>query len=342
MDATLLCGTYTPDAGNGEGIYALAMDASGRVSDHRLVARADSPSFIATHPNLPVVYAACESDGTVRAWSVSDVGDLEPLGDGIHAGEAVCHVVVDPRGRYLVASCYGDGSVVYVPLRVDGGLGSPVVAEAAHDPHAAEKVADRVSRAHAALVLHDGRVLTIDIGFDLLRVWDVGDAGLELAGHGALPLGSGPRHAVQHPAGEIYTISEYSTEIFVSRADSEGNVVTGQHHPATFADYAGPAHGCEVTLTDDGRVLHATTRGPNVITTFSIHDEGQRLVPVGDTPCEGDWPRHQLEYDGRLYVANQFSDSVTAFVVDPQTGTPTYDATHAIGTPACLIPAAQR
>ena len=68
---SLWTGAYTSPNGTGRGISALgvALDAadlnSARVN---LAVAADSPSFLAEHPSLPLLYAVAEFDGTVQAF----------------------------------------------------------------------------------------------------------------------------------------------------------------------------------------------------------------------------------------------------------------------------------
>jgi len=117
-----LLGGYTADTGgNASGIgmlvAGLADDASagGALAFTGEVATADSPSWLAPHPGSltvapsGVVYAALEHRGQVQAFRRTGEAAFAPFGDPIDAGEAVCHVAVSPDGRFLVASCWGDG-----------------------------------------------------------------------------------------------------------------------------------------------------------------------------------------------------------------------------------------
>ena len=61
-------GSYTADSGGrGTGIGAVAAAADGTLRWLGIAAPADSPSFLAVHPSLPVVYAVAEQARTVRA-----------------------------------------------------------------------------------------------------------------------------------------------------------------------------------------------------------------------------------------------------------------------------------
>jgi 6-phosphogluconolactonase len=137
-------GAYAPDAGSAEGIGILqAGDADSVWASGPLgmvgtaVAAPGSPSWVATHPQLDVVYAALESEGTVQAYRRTGETSLAPLGAPVPAGAAVCHVVVAPDGSFLVASCWGDGRVVRISLDAAGRPSAPVIAAAASDPYGA-------------------------------------------------------------------------------------------------------------------------------------------------------------------------------------------------------------
>ncbi|GGF35876.1 lactonase family protein [Subtercola lobariae] len=215
-------------AADGEQGDAARVEWLGRAVD------APSPSFVAVHPTLPVVYAVAERAQTVAAFrSVDDVDgvpQLEPLGSAWPAGEAVCHVAVDNLGRFVTATCWGDGRVLLYELASDGALISRFEGAPAADPHAESAAAEadtqgmlartgfapRTSRAHCSLMLPDGRIMTTDLGFDLVRVWSyTPGTGLVLDHEIVLPFWSGPRHLIAHPNGTVLIITEYSVEVVV-------------------------------------------------------------------------------------------------------------------------------
>ena len=96
-----------------------------------------SPSWLARHPTLDVVYAALEGAGTVQAFRRSGGARLVRSGAPVALGDRPRHLVVAPDGSSLVASCRDDGRVVRVRLDTEGRLGSEVAAAApARDPYA--------------------------------------------------------------------------------------------------------------------------------------------------------------------------------------------------------------
>ena len=161
--------------GRSEGIGTLtagAMDAawaSGTLSFGRLATArpSPSPSWLAAHPRLDVVYAAHEGAGAIAAYERVDALRLRPLGRSLRVGESPCHIAVAPDGAYLVVSCYGDGRVVRVSLGEHGGLGAAVVVtpDAIRDPHAADARPDERDEFTAAGI-HDLRALAAALAHD--------------------------------------------------------------------------------------------------------------------------------------------------------------------------------
>ena len=141
----LLLGGYTPDMdGRAAGIGVLdAGDPDGATVDGQLslrpaVVAASSPSWVARHPSLDVVYAALEFRGEVQAYRRTGPDSWVPLGAAVAAGESVCHVAVAPDGGSLVASCWSDGRVVRMRVDAAGVPSAPVIAAAAVDPYGPE------------------------------------------------------------------------------------------------------------------------------------------------------------------------------------------------------------
>ncbi|GAB2737737.1 lactonase family protein [Arthrobacter bambusae] len=333
IDGTLIwAGAYTADSdGNGMGIGAVAAREDGSIAWLGTAVEAPSPSFLAVHPALPVVYAVAEAAQTVRAYRRTGLFGLEPLGEAWPAGAAACHVAVDPSARFIVVNCWGDGNVLLYGLDDDGGITSRFAAPPAKDPHASvdggidiATGGARVSRAHASLMLEDGRIMTTDLGFDLVRVWNYfPDTGLLKDHEVALPVGSGPRHLVQHPSADaVFVVTEYSIEVVVLLPGADGRFALHRRGPATAGGAADGDAAAEIALSPDNRFVYTGIRGSNRISVLAVEGSGTRLRPVADVPSGGDWPRHHLVRDGWLHVAHERSNQVTTFALDHATGIP--------------------
>ena len=329
-------GCYTADGGGrGTGIGALRAGADGKLSWLGVAAAADSPSFLAVHPTRDVVYAVGEAARTVRAYRRSGEFGLSPAGPDWTAGEAACHVAVDPQGRFLVVTCWGDGQVLLYELDDDGGISARFAA-------AASTVPGRSSRAHASLMLNDGRVMTTDLGHDRLRVWNyLPSQGLLLDHEVALPRDCGPRHLVQHPGGSVLVVTEYSIEVAVVQRSRESGIFSlAGVVPATSAGALPGDSAAEIALSADGRHAYVGIRGSNRISVLEVASDGGAPRPVADVPSGGDWPRHHLVRNGWLHVAHERSGDVVTYPLDPENGLPG----EAVGrlevpSPTALVPA---
>lgn len=371
-DALFWTGSYTDDFNrDGVGIGALSLSAPGDGPRLRWLGTAtsttvDSPSFLAVHPSLPLVYTFTQFGQQVQAFRRTAETALEPVGEGWPADELVCHIAIDPHGRYVVVSCYGGGAVILYELDSDGAIVSRIASTTpAADPHAdrgdyldAEAEArrkgfqPRMSRAHAALILPDGRIMTTDLGFDLVRVWNYepatagAAAALTLDVEVALPLWSGPRHLTWHPGGFALICTEYSVEVATIAPDPEAepgrsglpaftlaHISPATKEPAELFDAA-----AEISLSADNRFAYVTVRNSNRIGTVRIDADGS-VHPVGDVPTGADWPRHHRVHGRSLMIAHENSSDISLYDLDPESGLPSAPVeVIAVGAPTAIIP----
>jgi 6-phosphogluconolactonase (cycloisomerase 2 family) len=341
-------GAYTTDGnGTASGIGRAVAAADGALAQPVLAVPDDSPSFVALHPTLPVLYAVEEFAGTVRAFAV-DGTQLRPLGDAWAAGAAACHINVDPAGRFAVATCWGDGRVVTYGLDEHGAISSRTQAEPAHDPHPGtptpEGQPERTSRAHMSLMLPDGRVLTTDLGYDLLRVWRYeAGAGLLPDHEVVLPAGSGPRHLALHPSGHVYVVTEYSNAVLIIAADATGRLTHVGTVPVTKGGAADGDAAAHITVDAAGERVHVTVRGRNLLAELTVLDGGAALEPCWAVPSGVDWPRHHLLVESaeaaHIHVTGQLSSTVSTFELGEPGSEPRLIGVTPVASPTCLVPA---
>lgn len=315
----LLIGGYSGDKGAGTGITV--------VQDGQIVATvpAESPSWIARHPGLPVLYAVEETDeGRVRAWRLEDGVPGEPLGSGETGGSEPAHLAVDSTGRFLITANYSGGSISVHRLGPDGSIGERTdLVE--HDLHG-ELPRQAGAHPHMVRIVGDG-VLVIDLGGDAVYQYRLRDDGtLEQTNVIRTPPGSGPRHAVR--LGErYYMTAELSGELLAYEIDGQLAGV----QPASVAD--GPNQPSELAGND--RFLYVANRGPNTVSVFAL---GAGLPEYRTEVAAGDWPRH-IALDGdTLYVASERSHQVLAMTIDPDTGVPELTSTIEVPSPTVVLP----
>jgi 6-phosphogluconolactonase len=152
-----------------------------------------------------------------------------------------------------------------------------------------------------------------------------------------MPRGSGPRHFVFNPAGDVvYAVNELdSTVASLSFDPVEGNLAVVATAP-TIPGVRSTNHCSEIQLSRDGRLLLVGNRGDDSLSMFRVGKTGQLSAPER-VPCGGRTPRHfAFDPSGKFVaVANQDSDRISIFAIDERQGLqPICDVSE--GTPTCL------
>jgi len=283
-------------AGLGEGIWRTDLDLlSGELTPAVQVCRVPAPSFLVRHPEAPLVYATAEAEpgGAVSVLAVA--GDtLRPLSRVTSAGAAPTHLAQLPG--FLLASNYADGTVGVVPL---DAAGLPTGGTTALPHSGSGPRADRQERSHAhsaTVAPGGGVVLVCDLGTDELRRLRVeGERLVEDGVAYRFPPGAGPRHAVFLPDGRhLLVVTELSSEVVLLEWD--GEVATEVSRTDLAAGAPGthlPSH-LVVSRRDDapGLLLDVADRGPGMLVTLGVAEDGGTLELLGRTNAGVSWPRH--------------------------------------------------
>ncbi|GAA3748603.1 lactonase family protein [Plantactinospora mayteni] len=332
-------GCYTGQSGGrGTGIVAARRDAdTGGLDVLGVVASTPSPSFLARHPRLPVLYAVNElPDGTVSAWTIHPDGVLTPLAVRSTGGADPCHLAVDPAGEYLFVANYGSGSVAVHPLDPTGAQGdrTDLVRHDGRGP-----VPDRQAGPHAHMVSPDPAgtgLLAVDLGTDSLYRY-VRDPDGRLRATARIPTrpGTGPRHLARHPDGRrCFLAGELDASVTAYAVDGADRLVErGRVEASRRPGHAQPS---EIAVGPDGRFLYLANRGVGTVTVFALDEESPRYL--AEVSGIGDWPRHLALLGGHLYVAEERADAVAVFPVDPDSGLPAAAPSRvAVPSPTCVL-----
>lgn len=317
-------GCYTGDkGGEGDGITLLRRDpATGDLIRLGLAARTSSPSFLAQHPTLPVLYAVNELDrGSVSAFTVAPDCSLIPLATRATGGGDPCHLTVTADGRHLVVANYASGSVSVHPLDTEGAPAerSDLLTLKGSGPDV-----ERQSGPHAHQVVQEPNgpgILISDLGSD--RVWrtrldpNTGRLGMPEVAVEMKP-GTGPRHLLHSVDGALLLVGELSGTLSWYRP-AGGPLLERRGETATSTS-SKQVYPSEITMGRDGRFVYVANRGPDTVSAFAW--DGDEATLVAEVPVDGIWPRHMVLLGDHLYVTNQRSHNVTAFRIDRETGIP--------------------
>lgn len=362
-------GTNTGPKTGSEGIYVARFDdATGAVSKPRLAAAAHSPSFLALHPTLPVLYAVAEvanADGTrvgaVQAFTIdAATGSLTPLNHQPSGGGGPCHVAVDAGGRVALAANYSGGSAICLGLANDGSL-KPVGAgqPGGFLQHAYDRTPDegfdarRQEKPHAHSIdpTPDGRfAIVCDLGLDKVLVHALDRERATLAPHGfaATKAGAGPRHFALHPSSRFgYCVNELDFTVTAFAFDPQAGALTEiQTLPTLPADVTNRTgfSTAEIAVHPTGKFVYASNRGHQSIAMYAIDGGSGKLTFLGVEPIRGKTPRNfSIDPTGAfLFAGGQDSNTVTVFAVDRETGRLAYTGTSLdVPAPVCITFARQ-
>ncbi len=292
-----------------------------------------SPTFLTSHPRLPVVYAVNTlAEGAVTALSVDGDGILTQFSNSRSGGVQPSHAAVTDDGRFLICSHYGGSGVVSVlPVTDDGSLRAP--------HHVEVPAGDRRAISHHVSTCDDEAVITF-LGLGEIRGYRIDPEGalaLAWTAHADDPK-AGPRHLVRHPAGPWFVSDELSSTVSVYLPDQAGGVRWSGSVPASLAEPVpgDPNRPSEIALSPDGRFLYVANRSADTIAAFTV--DGPRLRHLGETPAGGVRPRHFALVGSRLYVANERSACITTLMIEAGTGKPGDPRSVAeVERPTCVL-----
>ncbi len=332
---TLFVGTHT---GTGsKGVYAYDWSsATGTVSQEKLAAEIESPTYVALSPNKRYLFTANEVDlfhgvksGGVSSFRIGPgAGQLTAINGVTSGGGGTCFVGVDPSGRTLLCANYTGGSAASFRIGGDGVL-SPAVSEFHYTGHGPNPDRQEAPHVHRAIASPSGKYAFFnDLGLDVIHIYKLDEATAKLTAHHPAvwqaPPGSGPRALRFHPNGRwAYCVLEMGASVVLLEWDeAAGTLTTRQEARLTPEGFTGRAQASEIVLDRSGRFAYAACRFYDTLVNFSVDPETGRLTILGRSTCGGKVPRDiTLDPSERwMLVANQESDLIAIIARDPATG----------------------
>ena len=294
-------------------------------------------SWLCLSPDETRLYAVGETKrfrgelgGSVQSSSIDDAGKLTETSMLPTRGEEPCHLI--QVGSLLIASNYGSGSVSRFHINDDGSIGDmlPLIELEGSGPN---RERQESPHAHQAQLSPDGWLSVSDLGSDSILFYPTAEISADRPTplRVKTPAGFGPRHCA-FPRGKNvwYVLCELRSELLIYRGAPSDAMLIGRVPVGGTANY--PA---ALRLSPDQKLLAATGRGENIISLFSIGENGM-LSLLTEVSSRGDWPRDvQFSPDGKyLICANQRSNNLTAFEIED--GRLEYRSELRIPAPACV------
>lgn len=258
-------------------------------------------------------------EGLVKTFSVPT---LEETGVISTEGEDPCFLCTDPSGKFLLATNYASGSVAIFSLD-EANIPSRLIQLIHYEGSGPVKDRQECSHPHSILFDPERNVCYVaDLGADRLHLlgWNPRERlPATKLDDIVLDPGSGPRMMRFTPDRKALLVADELGNS-VTRADlADGS------HQRLFSTLEGDGCGCTAAhLETRGDLVIVSTRGEDTIVVSS--PQGLRRHD-----SLGRCPRFFALEDDRLFVANQDSDSVASYRIEP-------DGTLADGRQVCTVP----
>jgi 6-phosphogluconolactonase (cycloisomerase 2 family) len=212
-----------------------------------------------------------------------------------------------------------------MPIRADGGLEDATEVIALPGQPGPHRVEQASSHPHQIVFDPSGKFVVVpDKGLDRVFVFGFDPAKGKLTptaqGAGAARTGSGPRHAVFHPARPVlWVLNEISSTVSAWHWDAErGHMRAVQILSTLPPDYTGENTASEIVVSKTRRTVYCSNRGHDSICAFAADPETGLLSAPMWTSTQGRTPRFIcLDPAGRfLYAANEQSDGIVEFRIE--------------------------
>ena len=335
---------------------------TGKLSPLNEALSLSGTGFLALHPEKPLMYATCSTDGekgengAIATLEVLENGTLEVLNQSLTKSGGACHVSLDASGKVAFAASYGDGSVASFQVKEDGTL-SEVVSFFEHEGSSVHPSRQKKSHAHYfAAGPKNAYAYVPDLGLDEVVIYrfDEKSAELTAAGEAKVAGGAGPRHMKFSKDGKFaYVLNELDLTVTTFRYNEEDGSLSEVATISAVPDETDKKQvSCaEIRVHPNGKFVYTSQRdlrtrkdkssmGRNSLSVYRVSQEG--IIQRVQTISAGvRIPRNfNLDPTGKwLLAGGQASQDVQVFAVDENTGklTASGEPVECPGNPMCFV-----
>jgi 6-phosphogluconolactonase len=310
-----------------------------------------NPSYLCISDKYRLIYAINEvsefngltGGGLTTVGYENDFENLTKKGEIAVPNGGPCYITVSPDNMFLLIANYGGGSVAVVKL---GETGIPVAVTDTIIYTDTILYRNKAKVSHAHMIDFDPageKVYVTDLGLDRIMIYTLDRASGKLIPYNEegvyLAPYSGPRHFVFNSTGTMmYVMGELCSAVSVFSVGGPYGLREVQTISSLKEGFNGKNSGADIHIGSSDKFLYVTNRGDNSVATFRIESNGL-LTLSGHTSCGGNWPRNfAIDPEGKfLLAANQKSDNIVVFKIDPSTGLPSDSIQNTvINAPACI------
>ena len=333
--------------GNGLNVYRV--DAKTGLWTHiQLVETLANPSFLAFDRSQDFLYAVHGDLSDITSFSIdAESGKLKEINRRSTQGKNPVHLSFDPTNQFVVVANHITSTLAMLRRESDGSLSEVVDLVKLDGKIGPHRVEQPFAKPHQVEFDPSGRFVVVpDKGLDLVFTYRIDAASKKLL-PAADPVhareGSGPRHIAFNPEGRVaYVINELDSTVTAYRFDPNNGSLTPFQIVSSLPDtFTGNSRASEIAVSHDGRFVYASNRGYDSVVIFAVDPLNSRLVPKSWQTTDGKTPRFFAidPQHCQMLVANEDSDAIVPFDIDPPTGglTRSSNRSIAVGSPVCIV-----
>lgn len=336
------CRTTKKRNARGKGIVVYRIADDGSWNEIQCLFTEDNPSYQCIDQTGTYLYSVHGDLTLLSSYRIAQDGTLTHLNTIDIGGRNPVDITIDRSNRHVIVATLQGGTLYTIARREDGSLGE-IVARYTYEGKEEGKVStihqchwDRKKRYIIACA--QGRINGIGQMRALRYNEETGE--LTQTDRFVARTWDEPRHAAMHPNNRwLYMVEEKGNKVLYFRFDEETGSLKGMQElstvPETVLEYS-DASGIAVDPT--GEYVLVSNRYTDSMAVYRIDPRTGYLRTIGFTPCLGRTPRFFcFGPNGKCYVANEDSDTIVEFNLDPATGalTPTMHIVHT-GSPVCI------
>lgn len=315
----LTIGTYTKD--KSEGVYQADFNTeTGAVSNLKLLAKVENPSFLALTKQSEKMFVVSEIDkGKLSFFDKNEDGDYQLKQEISTEGSTTCHVTLNNEETLVSVANYRLGSITVYSLADDKLSKIKSFKHQGSSVHFRQKV----PHPHSTYFSKDESYIYVpDLGTDEIISYPLID-GLPTEGKVAIKMtpGDGPRHMAAHPTKNLwYVVGEMSSVVWTLLPKADGTFEVIDKQNLLPEGIEGRSTAADIHISPNGKYLYTSNRGHqegyHCISVFKILESG-RLQLQGHVTEGINQPRNfSLSPDGQfLLVANQYGNNIIVFEV---------------------------
>lgn len=294
---------YIGSYADNEGIYKFDFDtATGKIYDLTLLHRGNQmKSIVCERGSLLSTIASEDEAGIV----LLDINQPKVYVCDSEFPEAITSCFIYRNVNTLYTANYHEGSFCVYDVS-----------------HGSLKLAKRVIVADGAkchqVFVYDHYLFVVCLGLDKIKIYDI-NLDYEYIKDIEFPKDSGPRHAViDENSSYMYVITENSNEVFVFEIKAHLTFYCAQFIKTVPTGTKETNTSAAICLAKNGKFLYTTSRGSNIITTFSIIKGCLKRISFVESG--GDHPRDMiLDPTGNyLIVSNRYSNNIVVYRIGRQ------------------------